>query len=148
MSWKMNKKAITLYEEGYPLEVVKDRRAVDYAYDTMALGQWYFDFSHPLQKNMGTLGTLILSSLILILLVVPLGYAGGFLYRRFRPATARAPAMAAPPSYPVYGVRKNEPHRDGGIAPPPAKAPPLPPGAEAGEQGEPGKDPDHGCASL
>ncbi|MGB4335725.1 MAG: hypothetical protein WBJ41_12895, partial [Chromatiaceae bacterium] len=61
---EMSKKAITLYEEGYPLEVVKDRRAVDYAYDTMALGQWYFDFSHPLQKNMGTLGTLILSSLI------------------------------------------------------------------------------------
>lgn len=126
---EMAKKAITLYERGYPLAMVEDRQAVDYAYDTITWGQWYFDLTYPIQKHLGSLGTLILGLVVLALVVPTLGYLGSSLYRRFRSATARVPAMAESPSYPVKGVGKNappkaEPPPDG--MPQPAASPSLP----------------------
>jgi hypothetical protein len=138
---EMAKKAITLYEKGYALEVVKDRQAVDYAYDYSALGQWYFDLTHTVQKNLGSLGNLILGLVVLVMVVVTLGYLGGFLYRRFRPAPALATVAAPPAAYPVYGVGKNAPlkaePRAGGM-PQPVASPSLPPGTSPASPDEAG----------
>ena len=138
---EMAKKAIALYEKGYVLEVVKDRQAVDYAYDYSALGQWYFNLTYPIQKNLGSLGTLMLGLVVLVLVVVTLGYLGGFLFRRFRPAPALATVAAPPEAYPVYGVGKNEPlkadPRAGGM-PQPVASPSLPPGPSPASPDEAG----------
>ncbi len=138
---EMAKKAITLYEKGYALEVVKDRQAVDYAYDYSALGQWYFDLTHTVQKNLGSLGNLILGLVVLVMVVVTLGYLGGFLYRRFRPAPALATVAAPPAAYPVYGVGKNAPLKDeprAGGMPQPVASPSLPPGPSPASPDEAG----------
>ncbi len=135
---EMSKKAITLYEEGYPLEIVKDRSAVDYAYDFSSLGQWYFDLTYPIQKNLGSLGTLILGLVMLVMMVVTLGFLGGFVYRRFRPAPAQATVTAPLSPYPVHGVGKNEPPKAEPVAkgmpepvtPPSLAAGPLPAGSD------------------
>ena len=130
---EMTKKAIALYEQGYPLDVVKDRQAVDYAHDYSALGQSFFNLTYPIQKHLGSLGTLILG----LVVVVTLAYLGGFLSRRFRPAPALATGTVSPPPpapYSVRGVGKNASRQVGpqpGGMPRPAASPGLPAGPEA-----------------
>ena len=126
---EMAKKAITLYDEGYSLENVKDRQAVEYAYEWRSLGKEFFDLTYPTRSKLGAMGTLIVAMVFVIFLVWGLVFITRLIWGRGRRAHYNTPQTASE-SYPVRGVGKNEPRRADSLNPPTTPQP-LPPGASA-----------------
>ncbi len=121
---EMAKKAITLYDEGYSLEIVKDRQAVEYAYDWHDLGKGFFDLTNPFRGKLSAMGYLLVFLVFVFVLVPSLVFLTRFIRRRGGPAYPAPAAMAGTAPFPVYGVGKNESRQAGTLTPQP-----LPPGA-------------------